>query len=285
MVSRNGTRKSARVTELRKRIAVPFALRGTARKFLFSISKKDKSQKPYVYFVHPLYNIGSKQWVKTLQATVHAAVARGIIHGRAPASLDWSGREVSYKNLPAVMMFVKGWTGKEQTGPQKYRHLKAVKTTQNPQMLFDVEFRPRRAILEQASVHGQRRQTFTESELAGSGGSAKGSFRTDERKLFEVVMTQREFRQAIARINKRLKAKGLPSLEGLAEMHRQGRRAEAFQMALKATGQRQMAFTEETTLPAAHAYLFYQEAARTLTNKLIARAEKWIERYIPEKER
>lgn len=286
MIVRKGNTKAKRVNVLRRRIAAPFNVRGTARRFIFSTSKKTEvARSPHVYYVSPMYKMGPKEWVRRLQATVHAAVSRGMGHGTA-FRFDWTGKNISHLDLPAIIVFTAyGFHGrKKESGKQLFLLSRCIQKTQKPKLKFDSPFTPYREIYEEASVHGQRRPTFAEHQLSWGRDSTGLIHVYGGKKLFEVVMTKRESKEAVNRINRRLKAKGLPSLQGLKEMIRQGKEKEAFQMALQATGQKRWIFTKETTQHFVDTYLFYQEAARILTNKLAQKATKWLDKNISKNE-
>ncbi len=75
----NRARKAGQIAGLRRRAAARFAVRGTSREFVFSTAKPGRvPHRPHVYHIEPLYKMSFKEWVKRLQATLHAAVARGM---------------------------------------------------------------------------------------------------------------------------------------------------------------------------------------------------------------
>ncbi|MBU2100246.1 hypothetical protein KKG83_05985 [Candidatus Micrarchaeota archaeon] len=297
-MTRARSRKVRDVTALRRRITAGFKIRGTAREFSVSTNSSIAREKLPAYFVHPLYRMHSKQWVSRLHATVHAAVARALQHGKTlwgVSGKGWNPKNVSSKDLPLLVVFSTSQFTTEKSGVKAFLAERGMQLSSASKDKFKSPFEHRRKRYELGVVHGRKKPSFIESHVDGS--IKRGRLYPDDKKLFQVGMTKKEYERVIARINRKLKRIGFSSIEEFEESYRKAFRKakekgeeqwkkvnqEFYDNALKALKQTKLDFPPEVSHFTPSSYLFYSEACRLLTNKLVRRANKWIERNIPEK--
>jgi len=289
----------ASITRLRKRLMAPFYLRGTTRGESFSTGrplpppKKPERGTPTdvisAYYVPPTVNLGSREWAKRLQATIHATVGRAI--DRNWDQYDFTGKNMSHELLPTIMVFSQslsaGGCPKRLTSAEAFRRAHALSVHYNPNREFTDREPPRRRLYEKALVHGKVMRTFYEYSL-GDVSDLRGPVTVPYPKLFEVRMTKREYQQAIRRINERLKKHDLPPLHEIRE--RGLKDSELARRALAAFNQEHLMSpstvfvrgTSETTPSDIAPYLLYLEAAPMMARKFLKKGLEWVDKNVPE---
>src|SRR3989344_3693102 len=138
------TTKASHIAGIRRRIAVPFSIRGTLRKESFSTRKALITQATEIpiYFANPLYKMHSREWVERLHATVHAATARAVFKFWS-GDFDWSN--IESKHLPVLMVF-----GPDESDTHKVSGKNIAKSNKaaikhlNPKKKFIENFDPHR---------------------------------------------------------------------------------------------------------------------------------------------
>ncbi|MBI5224399.1 hypothetical protein HY989_00860 [Candidatus Micrarchaeota archaeon] len=279
------TSQIGKIDAFRRRILFDFAIRGTKREF----SKKGKldygREMPttHAYFVNPMANLSSKEWLAKLHATVYAAVARGMNHGLMKGELvrkNWG--ELSPNSFPTIMVF---GTNVGRGNLTKYSLLDLLNSTKgllrivNPKLKFKDEFSHNREKLEKGVVHGIARPTFSEAEFHPH----------DRPVLFRVNLTKKDVREIRRNIQGALK-KGGTTFGSLAKIREDMAdpkmrpelanhyRDYLWQSVLRAKKLGKIEYTDETSVGDPIAWMFYDEASKILTRKLIKRGNEWLEK-------
>ena len=264
---RVGSRKARCVDEARRRVMVPFEIRGTSRLFAPAgrqVPQLHASQAEYpVYHVDPFYRMPALEWADRLKATLYAATARAIEHGGFEL-VDWSQHHaINPARLPVIVVFKQTENVAALT-----KFMRSPKGRPGSGARFSEPFEQRRAYAEQALVHGRARPTFRETSLSSGLASHE--------KAFEVRMSVTEFRDIIRQIDSVLQAKAGLSFD---ELVRRGPAAR--KKALAKTPYAMRGYTQETSFQSPVAHAFYVEAARLMADKFLRISRAWMDKHLP----
>lgn len=250
-----------KIDELRRKLASSFYIRGISKRESFSTDKPLESDACSIpaYYVNPLYNIDSKEWLGMLQATIHAASYRALNKSHPYLLLEeLEEGKIDEDRLPTLMAF----------GCIDQNYTRVVNTARGTP--FDEKFNHRSERYEQGIVHGMRRQTFREAKLCG--GYCDGQLELINKKLFEVSLTKKELRDVHSKLNAQLNKRFGSSLLELLREESQGSWNKAFNL----TGHNKTDFTMETSPQNPAIYLLYNPIARILTNKFIRKGLRYV---------
>lgn len=259
--------------KFRKTVVAPFYIRGNIRRKLFSTRKPLAFHNDHeipVYQIAPNYNIGSRQWVSLLHATVHAAVGRAVNRG----GIRWENwKKTRIGQLPALSVF--GPSLETRRGV-KYKigyYKRRIGAAKNTFRQFKPEYM-------EAAVHGEIKRTFNEGYLDVAISSGKLYFNQD--KIFDVALTKIEFKQIVSKMEARLKKIG-SSIDEVHSLDVESKEHERGMQLIEKAYKTKTPFTAETTPTSALNYAFYIEAAEVLTNKLVKKGISWVCKNLPEK--
>ncbi len=275
-----GESQRQKVEEFRRRVISPFAIRGTIRDRSFSTSRRFRTgQDPIpAYLVRPLEGKTSREWVSHLHATIHAAIARPMIKLPRRYEIGKTPKEL----LPIIMVFgPPSFSYRKTSGKRGFLMSRRFSLDINPKSRFSKGVTHYRKQYEEGIVHGRKRPTFMESDISGGYG-LDGKFQPSQKKLFEVRLTAKEYDRVLKKIGRKLQKRGF-TLKGLSEKYALDMNQRSWNRVLRKIGEGRIQLTQETTPHWVANYLVYLEISRILTNKLVARGIKWVERNVPEK--
>lgn len=250
-----------KIDDLRRKLASSFFIRGISKRESFSTDKPLESHACSIpaYYVNPLYNMNSKEWLNMLQATIHAASYRALNKSHPYLLLEeLEEGKIDEDRLPTLMAF----------GCIDQNYTRVVNTARGTP--FNEKFNHRNEMYEQGIVHGMRRQTFREAKLCG--GYCDGQLELINKKLFEVSLTKKELKDICSKLNAHLNKRFDTNLSRLLTISEDC----GWFLASLLTRRNKMDFTNETSPQNPAVYLLYNPIARILTNKFIRKGLRYV---------